>query len=348
MIRKYWWLVAFVVLLTLIVWWRLQKQEGSTNLRRQTTPVVKTNAPQRKSIVNSLTYTGDVFAVQQASINSKVTGSLASVLVDIGDHVRAGQLLAVIDTSELAQQHLQALATYRNAKQTFDRTQELFERKLSSQQERDNAEAAFQVAQANYEVAKVRLGYSQIAAPFTGVITKRSQDLGAVIVANTTSIFTLMDVSTVKAIVNVLEKDVSQIKPGMNAVIRTDAYPDKTFLGKVNRLSSALDPASRTMPVEIQVPNPGELLKPGMYVKATIDIEIRENVLTIPPQAIQRNGDRCFVYVIENQTAKRRQVTIGKELETETEIVEGISESDNVAIVGVQFLRDGGNVNLQR
>ena len=147
----------------------------------------------------------------QAGIFSKVSGNLESIYTDMGSNVFSGQLLATIDSTELYQQFQQTNATYQNARMTFDRVQQLIDKNLASKQDLDNADAAMKVAKANYEAAATRLSYARIIAPFSGIITKRFLDPGALVAANNATLFTLMNLDRIKIIVNVPEKDVQFI-----------------------------------------------------------------------------------------------------------------------------------------
>ena len=154
-----------LVLIALIAFFFIRKS-GSTGAdtaaRRTATPLVKLEQPVRQTVTYALRFTGDVAPIQQAGIYAKVTGTLERVYVDMGTEVPRGQLLALIDTTELSQQHQQASATYQNAQLNFRRTRELSEQNLVARQELDNAEAALKVAAASYEAARTRLSFAFI------------------------------------------------------------------------------------------------------------------------------------------------------------------------------------------
>ncbi|RJP73270.1 MAG: efflux RND transporter periplasmic adaptor subunit [Candidatus Zixiibacteriota bacterium] len=262
---------VLVIALAALFFYRLSHRESSARTRRANVPLVKVSAPQRDSITQSLDFSGDVQAIRQAAVFAKVGGTLEKSFVEMGTPVRQGQMLALMDTTELALQHQQARATWLNAQATYERARELFRRDLGSRMEQDNAEAALRVAQANMELAATRLGYARITAPFAGVITRRFLDPGALVQAGNTTLFILMDMNPVKVIVHLLERDIPRVREGQPATVRVDAYPDREFTGRITRFSQAVDPATRTMAVEIAVPNPDDLLKPGMFAAVTSD-----------------------------------------------------------------------------
>jgi membrane fusion protein (multidrug efflux system) len=336
---------AAAALIVIIVVVRIAASRAAAG-RRQNAPVVQVQKPRTAGVTATLQYTGDVVAVQQATIVARISGMLDQVNVNMGAYVEQGQSLAVIDSSEVFQQAQQATATYLTARSDFDRMQQLFDQKLASQQQYDNAQAQFKVAQANYELAKTRLGYARVTAPFSGNITKRFLDPGAQLAANATNLFTLMDLGRVKVSVDIMEKDVPLVSAGKKAVIEADALPGTKLLGTVTRLSQAVDPATRTMEVEIVVPNPDRLLKPGMYATVILVLAERPNAIVVPAQAVLSDNKGSFVYVLENKTAKRVAVTTGQDQDSLVEITAGLKGSEDVITIGQQYVKDGGNVTL--
>lgn len=241
-------------------------------------------------MTNTLQATGDVVSIQQANIVAKISGTVEQIAVNMGVQVQRDQLLARIDAPELAQQVQQAAATYFTAQAEYQRKKQLLDQKMTSPQDFENAEALMKVAEAGYQSAQTRLGYASITAPFAGTITRRYLDPGAIVTANATTLFTLMDLDNLKVVVNVLEKDVPLIAVGAEAVITADALPDESLAGRVGRLSQAVDAATRTMPVEIFVPNRNHRLKPGMYATVSLVLAEHPNAVTVPTQAVLKDA----------------------------------------------------------
>ena len=339
-------IVAACVIAAAIVF-RILTGNAASDGRRQSVPLVKVQKPTRESVTYSLQFTGDMIAVRQASIYAKVSGNLERVHVDIGSAVGAGQLLALIDTTELYQQYQQASATFENARANYHRTKELSEQNLVARQEIDNADAALKVARANYELASTRLSYARITSPFSGFITKRYLDPGALVTASTTSLFMLMDLEAMKVIVNVLERDIPRIKEGKQAQVTVDAYPGQEFTGIVRRSAEAVDLATRTMGVEVDIPNRNRLLKPGMFARVTLVVDEHRNAITVPTQSVLSDDQGSFVFVAMNDTAKRITVNIGAEQNSRTERLKGLSGDESIITTGQQFVKDGGPVSLQ-
>jgi membrane fusion protein, multidrug efflux system len=340
--------IGVVLALAAIVGYRIFSSGSGVDTRRQGSPQVKLDQAKREEVRYTLRFTGDVAPIQQASIFSKVSGNLERVYVEMGMQVRQNQVLALIDTTELHQQFLQASATYENARLTNKRTQELFEQNLVSQQDKDNAETSMKVSGAAFETARTRLAYARITAPFPGTVTHRFLDPGALVTPNNSTLFSLMDLDQMKIIANVLEKDIPLVKPGKEAVITVDAYPERQFFGRIARLSEAVDPSTRTMAIEIDIPNRDHLLKPGMFANATLIVDIHRDALTVPTVALLKDDQGSFVYTVVRDTARQIRVTTGVEQEERTEITGGIKGTIDIITTGQQFVRDGGPVMVQR
>jgi len=330
------------------VTYRIIDNDPSKDTRGSRAPLVRTELPTRMDVSYTLLFTGDVVAGQQAAIYSKIAGNLDNIYATIGQRVPKDFLLAVIDSTEFWQQYQQTSATFQNAKATYQRTKDLFDRSLIARQDLDNAEAAMKVAKANFDLAKTRLGYAKIVAPFGGYITKRFLDAGAVVTANNATLFTLMSIDSVRVTVNVLEKDIPLVHKGTAARVTVDAYADKVFEGVVSRLAEALDLSSRTMAAEIDIPNKDHLLKPGMFATVTLIVADHPKALTVPTMAIMKDDTSAFVYVVENNLAKRQRVTLGADQGTRTEVLLGLSDSVPIIAVGQQLVREGSPVAIQR
>lgn len=337
-----------VLLVGAIVAYRISTDVKTAESRRFTVPLVKVEKPLRELVKSQLQFNGDVLAIRQAGIFSKVSGNLERIYADMGSKVFAGQLLATIDSTELYQQYQQANATYQNARMTFGRIQQLIEKNLSSKQDLDNTEAAMKVARSNYEAAATRLSYARIVAPFSGIITKRFLDPGALVTANNATLFTLMNLDRVKIIVNVPESDVHSVYQVRTAQVKFDALPGKIFQGKVTRFSDALDLSTRTMDIQIEIENYAHIIKPGMFAAVQMIVAERKNAITIPTNALLKDDDGQYVFVLNEAKAKSVRVQVGAELVERTEILSGLTGNETIITIGQQFVKDGGPVNVQR
>jgi RND family efflux transporter MFP subunit len=340
--------LVVVIILGIIGFRMMHRDDPASAKRQQPVPAVRTATPSITTLTSTLEYTGNMMAIQQAGVYSKVTGNLEAVYVNIGQTVRQGQLLAMIDTTLLAQQYAQASATYQNTRLQFQRVQDLFSKDLGPKQDVDNAQAAMSVAQANANSAATQLSYARVTAPFTGIITQRFLDPGAVVTANNATLFTLMDLDSMRVFINVLERDIPAVTPGRKASTTVDAYPGKPFDGVVTRSSQALDPSTRTMMVEIDVPNRDHTLKAGMFSRVILVIGERPNALTVPTQAVLGDSSGHWVFTVaENNVARRIPVQTGIEQNNRTEITTGLTGQERIIVVGQQYVKDGAPVNVQ-
>jgi membrane fusion protein (multidrug efflux system) len=340
-------IIAFLGLLFVgFVLFRISQRESSGEASRRPAPLVAIVKPTRQNLVRTLTYNGDVLPFQQAFIYTKVTGTLERVFVDMGDLVKQGKLLATIDSTELVQQVLQTSATYENALINYNRTKDLAAQNLLAKQDLDNAQAAMTVAKANYDNAVTKLSYARITAPFSGIITKRNLDPGAVVTSNNSTLFTLMDLEHVKVVTSIPEKDVPTLERVNSAEVTVDALPGRVFRGVVSRLSQAVDLNTRTMPIEIDIENASHELKPGMFATVTLSAEEHKNAVVLPIQAVLTDDQGQFVFVVEGGKVKKEYVKPGWEINNQYEITGGLTGSEDVAVSGQQQLRDGVAVRI--
>jgi len=339
-------IIGLLLVLALVGYtgFKISKSGKPQNTRRAQTPTVKVETPKVEDVIQSLSYTGDVLPNKQVGIYSKVNGALESISAEVGDIVRSGQVLARIDTTELSQQALQTFATYQNTKAAFSRAQALTNSNVLSKQEFDNTEAANAVAKSAFESARLRMDYAMIRAPFDGVITKRFLDAGALVNANSGLLLNLMDYNVVKIRAEVSEKETPMIQKGTEASVVVDAYPGVVFTGKVARRSEAIDLNTRTMSVEIEVPNRDHRLKPGMFATATILLDRRMSALTLPSNVIQKDADGYYVWRVSSGESQKLRTVIGTEQGQRTEIRSGIAIGDSIVTLGIQSLREGGKV----
>ncbi len=337
-----------VVLVGAAVTLKIVGSASSSDTRRMNIPLVQVEQARRETVIYKLVFTGDILPIQQASIFSKVTGNLESIASDMGSHVRVNDLLAMIDTTELAQTFRQTSATYENARLNYVRMKELSEQNLVAKQDLDNADASMKVAKANFETAQTRLGYAWITAPFSGVVTKRYLDAGALVNANNSVLFNLMDLDTVKIIVNALERDVPKISAGKKALLTVDAYPGREFYGRISRYSGAVDLSTRTMEVQVDIPNPDHLLKPGMYANVSLIIDEHADAITVSSQSVMKDEKGYFVFAVNNKISCRKDIIPGVEQNLRTEILSGIDGTESIMTIGQQFIKDSTQVVIQK
>ncbi len=339
-----------------LVWHRLSVA-WQTTAQARPLPLVQLAWPSQVDLQRKLLLTADVLPIQQADLMAKEAGYLERIEVDRGDHVRAGQLVAVIRQPELEHQLQQASANYDLAKVTFERYAELYDKQLIARQDLDDARTKYEIAKRALDLQRTYLAYANIFAPFDGFVTKRYVDPGALIpqatgfVSTVNTIVTVMDLSQVKVLVNVPERDITSVHVGDEVSLTLDAYPDQTFHGKVSKFAPALDPSSRTLQVEIDIPNPDLALKPGMFARVTLVLENHRQALAVPSEALLVNELGAFVYTAASPqdgaaVVRRVSVRTGIEDGGQVEILVGLGPQDQIVSAGKEQLRDGSRVRI--
>ena len=246
--------------------------------------------------------------------------------------------------------------------------QALIKDQFVSQQDLDNAQVNSDAAVAALESlraqvkqmevalaqAETNLAYSYIRAPFSGYVAERNLDPGAYVTGAATSnsttsrgIVSLHDIETVRTLIEVVEKDVPMVQIGQKAEIRAEAYPDRVFEGTVTRIVQALNRATRTMTVEVDLSNNDHMLKGGMFARVEVLVGKHRNALQIPIDAVSRLEDAQYVYVVREGTAERVPVEIGVRDENLVEITKGLNGSEQVIVSGKDLVHDGTSVQTQ-
>lgn len=330
----------------------------------QTVQVAK---PSRSPAVFDFSLPGNAEALATATLYARINGYLKRRLVDIGDRVEAGQLLAEIDAPDIDAQLNQARAQLEQnraaqgiAQVTFDREKRLLEQKVVSKQEYDQNEANLNQAVANVKAGEANVanltaqqGFEKITAPFTGVITARFLDQGALIAggggSTAPSIYTMVQSDILRIYIYVPQAYVANVNVGQDVDVSASEYPQKVFKGKVTRMADALDPMARTMRTEIQLPSEGGKLLPGMYLSTRFKVEQSEPALVVPASTldIRREGPRVAVVTPENKL-NYRQVKLGRDFGKTIEIVDGLHGDENLVVNPTTDLVEGAQVEIAK
>ncbi len=214
------------------------------------------------------------------------------------------------------------------------------EASAGTQVQTQQAQAASQ--RAALHNARLAVANATISAPFDGIVVSRSLDPGAYVTPGTsTPILTIADLDQTDVTVNVTEVQIAAIQRGAAVQVTVDAYPDRTFQGKVSRIAGGADQATRTVQVEIDIANPGHLLRPGMYATAQLSAGADKDVLVVPLGALVTVGDQHFVWVVKVDKVSRRPVTVGRATGEVVEVTNGINESDQIIARGADLVREG-------
>ncbi|MBS0169090.1 MAG: efflux RND transporter periplasmic adaptor subunit [Nitrospira sp.] len=355
---------------------------AKTDPRKNRILTVGTMTPIRQDLDVRLTYTADLIPNQLVNIFSRVDGYIAKIYVDKGDLVKANQLLVEIDHTDYIHAVNQAKANLlsakakvvqqdagvRNATLTLDRMQALIKDQFVSQQDLDtalvNRDAAValqdslraQVQQMTVALAQAEtnLAYSYIRAPFAGYIAERNLDPGAYVSGTTAStstvsrgILSVHDVDTVRTLIEVVEKDVPLVQIGQRADVRAEAYPTEVFEGRVTRIVQALNRATRTMTVEVDLPNKDHRLKGGMFARVEVLVGKHPQAIQIPLDAVSRLEESQYVYVVKDGKARQVPVELGALAENRVEVLKGLAGDEQLIVSGKDLVSEGVPVQVQ-
>ncbi len=367
--------------LTALVVFRLSSG-AKTDARKSRVVTVGIAVPIKQDLDVRLSYTADLIPNQLVNIFSRVDGYIAKIYVDKGDLATANQLLVEIDHTDFIHAVNQAKANLvsarakvvqqdaavRNAKLTLNRMQTLIKDEFVSQQDLDTAQVNYdgalalldslraQVKQMEVALAQAEtnLAYSYIRAPFAGYVAERNLDPGSYVSGATAStstmsrgILSLHDVETVRTLIEVVEKDVPLVRIGQRAEIRAEAYPNRIFEGTVTRIVQALNRATRTMTVEVDLPNKDHLLKGGMFARVEVLVDRRVNAVQIPLDAVSRLEEFQYVYVVKEGKAHQVPVELGSRVDNRVEVTKGLGGDEQVIVSGKDLVSDGMAVQAQ-
>lgn len=300
-----------------------------------------------RDLARTVAVTGPLEPIRTVMVNAQTGGTVLSVLVEEGDRVRAGQLLAELDARETTAQLERALAVLANAEAAFQRAEELQANDLNSEAEVDVLRSTFAIARADVQLWRTRLAFSRISAPVAGVVTAKRVEMGSTVSANG-PMFTIADDSLLVVRVRVSERDVVHLEPGLPATLQLDAYPGVPISGSIRRIFPSADAASRLVPVETVLgPLPsGVVARPGYLARVEFALDSRSGVLAVPAAAIGVTESGPFVYVVAADTLSRRSVQTGLTTAGWIEVTRGLETGDLVVSSGHVNLRSGARVRL--
>jgi RND family efflux transporter MFP subunit len=369
----------------------LQRREATVRAeadeREKSLPRMTVMRVRHTSGSNELSLPGTIQAVTEAPILARADGYLKRRLVDIGDQVKQGQVLAEIDAPELDQQTRQAEAAVEQAEAALEQAQAnleqgkanrdlarttserwtaLLKRGIVARQDADQYEAQFTAQQANVQAlekavaaqrsniaaAKANLArlqevesYRLVKAPFDGVITVRNVDVGALVSTGSTLLYRIAQVEKLRTYVNLPQDSANSIHVGQPAVVTVSNFPGRRFHGTVTRTANALDPASRTMLVEIDVPNSDRSLFPGMYADVDLSGARSNPPLVLPATTIIFRTDGAQVAVLQpDGTIHLQKITVGRDYGDRVEVLQGLSEGVDILTAPTDSAREGAKI----
>lgn len=319
----------------------------------------------RTDIQQTATLSGNVGAMpnQDVRLSSLVPGRIDTLTAAEGDRVREGQVLATIDAHTYADQLRtadaqleQAKATLQNAQQNYQRNQTLFQRGIVAGKDLEDsrtqlavAQAAEHQAEAADSTAKLQFARTQITSPLNGIVVKRFVSNGEQVDGTGAQpIIEVANISELDLSGNLPAPSLAKVHIGEIIPITSDAFPGKTFTGRVIAISPSVDPATNVGSIRIRIANPGHELKLGMFLNAQVPIETHVNALTVPPQSIYHDETgKTQVYVVQGDTAKASDVEVGIQTPDRVEILSGVKAGDTVILTGGYGLGDTTKVKIK-
>jgi len=341
---------------------RDRAESEEEHLRAASHPVVGVVVAARATRAMDLTLPAAIQAFQDTPIYARTTGYIAKWYVDIGDRVKAGQVLALIDTPDLDQQLLQMRAALGQAQANLElsrisaqRWKDLIAQNAVAQQDVDQKIADYAAQQANTKAAQANVdrleqlqGYQKLIAPYDGVVSARNAQIGALISPGAgTEIFHITQTDTLRVFVNVPQSYVRSISPGLKVDVLVPEFPTRTFEGKVTRFAGALDAASRTLLTEIQIPNAKGELYPGMFGQVRFHLKPAEPAIILPSNAAIIRADGTLVATVDASNHIRLlHVKLGRDFGTQIEILDGLPDGARVVSNPSDSLTEGLEVEI--
>jgi membrane fusion protein, multidrug efflux system len=350
------WLIAVVALMVATAGLVLARERWlsrqTTELQReaQVGPHVLVSQVSRTPATRVLRLPATVRGFDETDIYAKVPGYLKDLYVDKGDRVRAGQLIARIDSPETDQQVANYRANYELAKITLERDKVLLQTGVIARQDYDNQNAAMLQAKATWEQYKMLQGYEVLRAPFDGIVTARNVDPGHLVPAatgatsTTSAIVSIARLRPLRVFTYVPQSVTPFIKNGDQATITVNEYPGRQFKGSITRHPDALAPDSRTMLVEVDLPNEDNALYPGMYGQAQFVVSVAQGAPMVPDDALIFRDNKIYVPVVRNNRLHLAEVKLGYDNGVSVQVTSGINYSDVVALNVGQAAREGAPV----
>lgn len=304
-------------------------------------PNVTIMAASYKDVPQSDVYTANVEAYAKNNIAPQSPSRIQKIFVEVGDFVRAGQIVAKMDEVSLNQSKL----SMANDSLEYSRIKKLYEQGGASKSDFDAMELKYNVTRSQYQNL---LENTILRSPVSGVITARNYDQGDMYGGS--PIYVVEQITPVKLYVGISEMDYTRVKKNDTVTLTADALPGKTFTGRIARIYPTIDAATHTFTAEVNVANSDRLLRPGMYARVTVNFGSNHSIVVPDDCVVKQQGSGVrSVFVLQNDdTVKEIVVTLGRHFGTEYEILSGIAEGDKVVVKGQASLKNGSKVNVQK
>lgn len=312
----------------------------TTETEQEKVETVSTQELKKQEIMRILTFSSVLQPYEKVSVAPALQGRITNLYVEVGDRVSQGQMLAKMDET----QYLSTKLNYENSKKDFNRIKILNDSNNIAKQTFDQAKSGLEVLETSLKNLEQN---TYLRAPFAGVISARNYEPGELFTGQ--AIYELVKISTLKALVQVPETYVPEVKTGMKINVKTDTYSDEVFPATVEIVYPTIDERSHTFSVQIKIPNAAQKLRPGMYVSTSLELG-NEKAIVAPYNAVQKlqGSDERYVFLNDNGKAKRVVVKLGQRFDDNVEILaDEITEGKQLVIQGVAKLHDGTPITVK-
>ncbi len=314
--------------------------------KKETKPVpVEVAAVERRAIAASYATTASLEAPNEAMIVAKTSGVLIGLRAEEGDQVRAGQVLAKIEPERLQLEVARSEAALRKLESEYARSKELFARKLVAADAHERIRFDIDTQRASYNLARLELSYTDVVAPFDGVVAQRMVKEGNLINLNQT-MFRLVDAARLEAVLNVPERELATMRAGLPVRLAVDALPGVQVQGSIDRVSPVVDAATGTFRATATFTDKEGRLMPGMFGRIAVVYEQRSDSLTVPRLALLEEGDGSAVFVVRGGAVEKRRIVLGYVNGEFAEVRSGLEEGDRVVTAGKVAVREGTKVEV--
>jgi membrane fusion protein (multidrug efflux system) len=306
---------------------------------------VEVREPQLGEMLAVYSGTATLEADAEAVVVAKVGGEVKRILVEEGQNVHAGQVLAVLDGDQLRLQLAQSAANLHKLERDYQRNSDLYAKGLIASNAVENVKADLDALKASNDIAQLQLSYTEIRAPISGVVAERNIKVGNTIQPNAV-VFKVTDLQPLIAYVHAPERELRQLSAGQPAQLGVDALPGQQFIGKIARVSPVIDPATGTFKITVEVNDPTAKLKPGMFARVGVVYERRAQALQIPRTAIVDNDGQATVFVVNKDKAEQRNIRTGLANAGSIEVTAGLAKNEKIVVVGQNGLKTGNIVRV--
>jgi len=324
---------------------------GSSNSKGKNDKKEETEVPVEATKVIqgtiSATYTGstNLEALEEAMVVAKVSGVVKRIFVEEGDSARAGQVLAKLDDEQYGLELNQAESILEKLSNEYERNESLVKIKIISQEAYEETRSEYFTQKAAYDLAKLRLAYTEIKAPIEGRISQRLIKVGNMVKLDQPT-FLLTDFDHLLAVLHVPEKELNKLRIGFPARLTADAVPESEYSGKILRISPVVDSQTGTFKVTVEVDDPTRRLRPGMFTRVQIVYDTHENASLVPKNAILTEDTETWAFVINDGVVTKTRIETGFSNSTHVEVSSGLSVGDTVVTTGLNSLKDGSKIKV--